>query len=690
MKKFNLFKKNKLWLASLGIATTSSLVLAACANQTQRTTNPPAGTANSTNPQTNNNSGSETNNNTPTAPEEQTPATPTPTPAQRQLANLILDDAGVKKVLEETVATNQKTITDQISQVTAIDGLNKTTVQQSITTLGTAEDPAATTNTSTIYALIKNLETTVANAQTTLVPANEKENFTRALTKVKTDAESLLASLNLLPAASDPKKLKDLEDKFTAALTTFVSATTAAETQTRLTALLEAKNAYQAEVKVVTAKLVDAEQKAFVLDSSTAALSNYVNTAVATFLTAESGVHSTTLNNLVTQVRTGVLGTLGFSVWTAGNVNVEEAKRNLPTGIEEDTTTTQLYSIIVGLANQEVAWKTINSTLKSLTYNQSLLTKTENAVNLMALHAEISVPIDVARLNAYLVHDQSNVVKLFQTTNNNLITAIDNIVNSITNYEKYLVAGSGENAKAQLVTDADDLAIKLSSNASVTGFQTAATSLVAKFKAFKDEWDKSKLAELLRTGTTENPVYPLLSQATALNQAIGVSKNYGNVVQVVGAVETLENQINAITKALGTTAENTANQLLTKLDELITDVTGTQAGSFGKALTDFAAVTDATNQAAINKIAASQTGYVYTTFVNGTAATGSAKAQLSFSQLKTEFEKLQAGNTKQLTVITNLLNNQLRPNQGSQTAALSQHLAELFNNGTVLADTETH
>ncbi|MDQ0514013.1 hypothetical protein J2Z62_000451 [Mycoplasmoides fastidiosum] len=34
MKKFNLFKKNKLWLASLGAATTGSLVLAACASQT--------------------------------------------------------------------------------------------------------------------------------------------------------------------------------------------------------------------------------------------------------------------------------------------------------------------------------------------------------------------------------------------------------------------------------------------------------------------------------------------------------------------------------------------------------------------------------------------------------------------------------------------------------------------------------
>ncbi|MDQ0514011.1 hypothetical protein J2Z62_000449 [Mycoplasmoides fastidiosum] len=248
------------------------------------------------------------------------------------------------------------------------------------------------------------------------MPTGEKENFTRALTKVKTDAANLLASLNDLPK-QNTKVLEGLQTKFITALTKFISAT-GTEVTIKLTALVTAKNNYEAGVKKVAEKLIIAEQKAFVLDSATSALSNYVNTKVATFLTVgnDKNKHTITLNNLVNQVRTGVLGTLGFNIWAAGNIKTEEAKRNLPTGINENTATTQLYTIIAGLADQEAAWNTVNSALKSLTCHQSLLTKTDSAINLLVLHVEQAMPVDTARLNAYLVYDQSNIVKLLQAT----------------------------------------------------------------------------------------------------------------------------------------------------------------------------------------------------------------------------------------------------------------------------------
>ncbi|MDQ0514001.1 hypothetical protein J2Z62_000439 [Mycoplasmoides fastidiosum] len=697
MKKLNLFKKNKLWLASLGLTTTSSLVLAACASQKQTPNNNAGNNSGNSNNQ-NNNSGTETPKE-PVVPS--TPAVPeakVATEAQKALVNAVLANPGVQKVLQVKVQASQKTIIDHIKTVTLIDTFNQTTVAESIKNLGKPEDSAADAKTSTVNALIKTLETNVTSATAEVVPTGEKANFAQALTKVKTDAANLLTSLNDLPK-DNPKVLEDLETKLTTALTQFISAT-GTETATKLTTLINAKNEYESGVKKVAEKLVAAEQKAFVLDSATSALANYVNTKVATFLTVgnDKDKHTATLNNLVAQVRTGVLGTLGFSVWTAGNLNTKEAKRNLPAGIEESTKTTQLYTIIAGLADQEASWNTVTAALKSLTYHQSLLTKTESAINLLALYIEQAMPVDTARLNAYLVHDKSNIVKLLQAaTGTNVINIISDIANSLANYEKYLVAGTGSGAQAKLVQDLDDLSKQLTESSqaanktAVDALKTAAAGLVTKFAAFRTEWDKTKVAELLWNKNDKTTVYPLLVQATGLNQAIGVTKDFGDVTEVVGHVETLATTINQITTALDAMVNKQANPLFTKLTAIVNDIKGTTDGTFGKVLTDFVGKTFSTGKTNADAIAtAAKAGYVYTDLVQGKARSGTTAANLTFEQLDAELKKLQAGNNKALTTILNLLNNQLRPNQGSQTFAQTRHLVDLFNNGNVLADSENH
>ncbi|MDQ0513994.1 hypothetical protein J2Z62_000432 [Mycoplasmoides fastidiosum] len=694
MKKFILFKKNKLWLASLGLATTGSLVLAACANQNQSANNQGTKT-----PDNSTNQPQENKPETPVVPVvPATPKIPVATAAQKQLTTALLEDAGVKKVLTDTVNSHQNEIVRQIKKVTFIDSLNQKTVAASIKNLGTENDAAADTNASTVYALVKTLETNLTAATDTEVPAAEKQVFTAALNQVKTDAAALLTSLKALPEENATKALTKLEAEFTKALEEFVKAT-ATDSATKLSALVQAKNTYQAGVKKVAANLVSAEQKAFGLDSSASALENYINTKVGTFLTGTNGTkHTTTLNNLVHQVRTGVLGKLGGDLWTAGNVSETEAARNRPAGVEQQIASTQLYSIIVGLANQNAAWKNVNQNLKALTFNQSLLIKNNDATNLLVLHVDLNLPVDIARLNAYLVNEQSNVLALFNAkTGTNVHRTIENIANSIKNYYKFLTTGSEANAQPKLVKDLDDLAKMLSADtakqAKVNALKTAAEALVTKFKAFKDEWDKSKLQPLLWNGENNNQTIPLLNQATNLNQAIGIAKNYGDVQKVVGAVELLEDNISQITTTLAATTAQKTNELLNKLDVIVKDVEANTDGSFGKALTEFVAETFTTGKTEAETIAKNgtpKTGYVYTDLVNGTTRTTNTAARLSFKQLDGELKNLQGGDNKQLTTIANLLNNQLRPNQSSQTAELNNHLADLFNNGDIQADPENH
>ncbi|MDQ0513976.1 uncharacterized coiled-coil DUF342 family protein [Mycoplasmoides fastidiosum] len=690
MKKFNLFKKNKLWLASLGIATTSSLVLAACANQTQNTGGTSSGnTSGSTNtPGT----GGGDSNQQPVKPAP-APEVKKPTEQQLKLANVVLDNAEVKTAWKASIVADQKVITDLLTKVTAIDDLNKTTVEQSITNLGTAANAAANEATSSVFALIKSLEDGVAKANTTLVPEAEKTPFTDAIVQVKNSATALLTSLQALPEANATKQLKDLQDKFTEALTAFVTNQTQANVATTLAALRTAKNAYEAEVQKVAQKLVEAEQAGFVLDSATSALSNYANTKLATFLSSESNKYSTTLNNLVTRVRTGVLGTLGADLWTAGNVDATVATKNRPSGIEDGAVSSQLYKIVVGLANQNASWKTISNTLKKLTFKQSAITKAENAVDLLAFHVENSVPVDVARLNAYLVTNNANVVKLLDVSSNSVKNSLEDIVNSISTYQTYLVAPANRTAKlvsdlTSLSTDVSSESDKTADKTKIDNFKTEVEKVVTSFTKFNQEWAKVSAAFTTKTGDVVT--YPLLNQADQLNQLIGVSKNYADVVQVVAKVKTLDTLITQIDTAVKTTATKSA--LMTALEELIETVKNDSA--FRTNLTSFAAITglNQTNQAALDAIAKASTGYLHTSGLSQTtkARSGSTPANFSFADLKTELEKLQNADGKQLKTVFDLLNNQLQPNQGSQTFDLTAHLATLFNNGDVQPDTENH
>ncbi|MDQ0514004.1 hypothetical protein J2Z62_000442 [Mycoplasmoides fastidiosum] len=714
MKKLKFLYKNKLWLASLGLTTTGSLVLAACGNNMQpnqsKTDDKKADKPETNKPDTIDPSKKD-QPETDAKKEGQKPQVPTATTQQVAAVNSLLSNSEIQTYLSSIVNDSLKQIKADLDVVTKIGDFNQSKIMQSIYALDKTKNSSAATGTTDVKELVAKLKADAATADSG-VSSEETNNFNTALAAVTDGATALLTALEALPKAQATNQLTTLKNAFTTALDNYKSANST-DAQTKLSALVTAKNDYQTKLSAVNSLLLTAERKAFALDRATSELDKYINTKVAAFLTtsAKKADHTTNLNNLVAKVRNDVLGLPGKDLWfeddAPGSIATSDDRKN----------STKLYAIVASLAHQIAAWNNLNNTLKIFTCNQGLLSKSTSALNLLGLHIDVKVPLDVARLNAYLVTDDANIEKLLANGGDNSVTKIlEKVSVGIKHYESVLTKTSTETtATAKLVKDLTDLENSLTSDQTkknkVTALKTATTTLITNFGKFQTQW--KKLESFLFTDEAKTKVYPLLQNAKSLNQAIAVSDSYGQVLEVIGQAKKLEAVVDAINNNLTTsTTKGSSDTVASTLKTLITDIKNQSAG-FGKALKEFVevtnwpetAVTGQTGSDATTKIkglaesiakkttsgATTYSGYIYTDGIAKSTATG---AKLSLEDLQTKLAKLTLKDSSSadqtLGKIKNLLLQQLTPNYENQTAALNQHLPEMFNNGDVLPETQTH
>ncbi|MDQ0513974.1 regulator of replication initiation timing [Mycoplasmoides fastidiosum] len=704
MRKWNLFKKNKLWLTGFGLATISSLILAACS--TTDVTPPNNSNNNSEQPNSANTEG--LNNNQ--TPETVTPIIPQATENQLAAAKLLLQSSQIKTVLANNKNTALTDIKAHLLTVNEVGRFSQDTVKDAKAALGGLTDVAITgidqdkADAASVISLVNTLEAQlkVVENNPAIVPTNKKNQFSTAVNEVKVQATNLLAKLNALPAqiSVDNNLLDQTKRTFEAALKTYVEAN-ATTLNTAWTGLQKAHEDYQAKLNEITPKLIEAQKSGFDLDQATSELEKYINTDVATFLsdTTNGTNHSLVLNALVTKVRINVLGTAGYNLWAEG-----DAPKGIPTGTNKKPST-QLYAIVVGLANQTAAWNHLSEAIKTLTFNHNLILGTTSAVNVLALHLATPVPVDVARLNAYLIVADANVVKILTEGTDSIAKVLETIAKGISQYE-VLLSEEGKDSLVQKLTVLENKVEDTQRKKKVTDLKTATQELVTKFATFKKEWNK--LQPLLWTTSGTKITYPLLDNATNLNQLIGLANHYDDVLQVVGQAQSLKTLITQITTAVKPIPADTTNSI--KEAPLIASLTGMVANinsltqGFGKALNDFIAETAWTseNRTTVEALAKStttgktttKTGLIYTDLVEGVAAQTTGDIQtptkLSLKHLKIELEKLQDTTGRKLHDLLGLLNKQLQPSGSSQTARLNNHLAAIFNNGNVLPESEVH
>ncbi|MDQ0513982.1 soluble P-type ATPase [Mycoplasmoides fastidiosum] len=711
MKKLKFLHKNKLWLASLGLATTGSLVLAACGNNVHpnqpKSDDKKSDNTGSTKPNTDDSSKKDESGNEPKQ-EDTKSKVPIATTQQLAATKSLLSNSEIKTHLTDVVKQAYDLVKQNLTEVTEIGAFNRSKITSSIYALDKSKKTSPAAGDTDVKTLVNKLKADV-EATDSNVPSEEKANFNAALKAVTDHATSLLTALEALPADDATNELAALQKSLEAALDNYKEAT-ATDGQTKLTALVTAKNNYQTKLSAVNSLLLTAERKAFALDRATSELQKYINTKVAAFLTgAKQGQHTKDLNDLVAKVRTNVLGTPGKDLWLEDDAPADIATDN------KKKESTQLYAMVASLAHQIASWNSLNNAFKVFTYNQGLLSELPSALNVLGLHIDVKAPLDVARLNAYLVVDKANIVKLLiKDDANSIKKTLEKVSAGIKHYEDVLVAsGDKSNNMAKLVKDLTDLEEAVKSDTDkknkVAALKTAATTLVSHFSKFQVEW--KKLESFLVTTEKTTKVYPLLQIADNLNQAIAVSDSYGQVLEVISQAKKLETVVDGINDNLMIKKGAAATTVTSTLKTLVDDIKSTTKG-FGKALNDYLNVTgwpetavtgrnDANNKAkGLAESIAKKTGTTYSGYLYKegivkptTAATGN---KLSLEELQTELVKLQLNDNaaqptnKTLGDVKDLLVKQLTPNKDSQTAALNKHLPEMFNNGDVLPETENH
>ncbi|MDQ0513969.1 hypothetical protein J2Z62_000407 [Mycoplasmoides fastidiosum] len=741
MKKLNFLHRKKFGLTGFSVATTSSIVLAACANNAAVAQNNNTGN-NSNQPNQNDANGINNSNNSansePNAPNQSdqnnldktkksdnlvdqinmnssnssnnasttNPLLKVPQATVNQIAATkhLLQQAEIKTVLTIDKEKALEKIRANIVTVSEVGKFSQETIATSKTALGNVSDEIVTTIDGTsekshsVMALLKTLESqlTTSAIDTSIIPVTKKDEFSQTIKNVKKYASNLLIKLNTLPSSKSANTtlLNTAKQTFETALEAYAKSTTQ---DNSWTTLKNAHENYHKKLKQVIPQLIEVQKAAFDVDKATSLLETFVNHDVATFLSDKTNgtKHSHILNALVSKVRINVLGTAGYDLW---------AEDSAPFGIEDDTNpSTQLYAIVVGLADQNAAWSSLNKQMKVLTYNQSLLINNDSAVNFLALHLNTLLPVDVSRLNAYLTVDASNVLKILNPVDKNVSEILAKIANGSNQYST-LLTGDGTNT---LVKKLETLATKVSDSGrqtKVNALKTAAEKLKNLFTSFQTEWDK--LQKLLWIKNESNKItYPLLEGAANLNRLIALSNNYGDVLQVVAQGQALRKLSIEIATILYNPLGNDSQPLNKKslmyfLEQIITEIKSMTEGSFGKALSEFASENqweesaksdaEAIAHSSTSGTTTTNVGLIYADLVEGTTSSTNQAAKLSFEQLKTELEKLQNNSGNPLSNLLSILSLQLQPSDGSQTARLTNHLIEIFNNGNILPETEIH
>ncbi|MDQ0513691.1 hypothetical protein J2Z62_000129 [Mycoplasmoides fastidiosum] len=627
MKKLKLFTKKRFLLVNLGLAVTSSLILVACGQNTSNS----AGVNSSNNGRLN-------NPQIPNLPNNQRRATE----PQQETARSLLREEAVKTVLRSQRDAAVKIITANFDSVARISLFVKNDVKESIETLKN-ESTTNTQSPNTVIDLVATLKTavTATGSKISIDKQSQATAFLDLMTQKTTD---LLDALNNLPESSTTNSLSTLNNEFFTALTNLATANNTNWT-IFLETFLNIQNRYQTRLNELSPNLQKIQTSAFELDSVTASFEKFINNEAPAFLLNgdKASASAEHIKSLVSKVRNKVLGEQGADLWNQG-----DAPETI-VGNEKRKKSTKIYSIVAGLANKNKAWAIIEEQIKVVTFNQALLLNDNNAINLLALYAQENVPLDAARLNAFLVNEKSNPAHLLQTSTNNqgsIVSILQKLSTGLDRYETVL----GNTTNSKLLTDLTELVQELqpvstetadtTKNSQITNIQklkTASATLINKYQSFKNEWNKLQPILWKKSGEIIN--FPLLDDANTLNQAIGLASEYGHVLQVVGHAKELSEQIQKITQSIqptSTDATKTNESVLMKLlDGVISELKSD--GAFAKVVEEFAKVTDWDNKIktkaqAIAKSENSQTsGYLYDLLIKDDTTENKAQADASAS-----------------------------------------------------------
>lgn len=578
MKKISFKRKVKGFATLGGLATVSSLVLAACADNSSTTT--------------------ETK---PAAPEKET--------VSKDLLDKTTDFLTQQSAgLSVLVGLEQKHFSDLVERLNFEKGLNQTTLNASKTKLGTSSSQALSyestddtndkkivkINASDVFGILKKMKSDLSTASKVVgdqnkVTPDEFASFEKTVTTFEKAAEDLVAKFSTLPATDDATT--DLGTKATA-LTTALNASTF-----DATVLKTKMDDFVTEVKTQRTSSTTLVTAALTLTKATAELENFVNTQIAKYVSANPDF-SLELNSVISIVTKDVLGEPGVDLFSS--------PLEAPIELAAKPTSTLVYGVFAKLFRVNESLTELSSSYQRLIFLQDLMSKQSGAVELLAKNFDsLLFNVDFARLNSFLSFNNTNLLSVYDNGPTGTSgTAPVSLVKMAATFQGLeagfeYISGTGTTDLKQVVAD---LKTKDTNGSSRHDKYDGVTNkITSDLQKFTDAI--TKLKEVNKAFTDLN------ANIQALNTIIRSSEGFVGIMQLLAKVDEIKINIKAINDLFQPTGSETESDIIKKIKAAKDDLalSGDTLGAKLKDLYDAVKTEDSAVKDPVEKIVKTST-----------------------------------------------------------------------------------
>ncbi|MDQ0514009.1 hypothetical protein J2Z62_000447 [Mycoplasmoides fastidiosum] len=679
LKKVKFFTKNKFWLLSFGLATTSSLVLAACASEVESETNF----------QNENGAGQ---NNQPQNPDSSVhhPNQPRPlihraSAEQHELAVATLNQPNVQINLQQAITNAQIEIADQLKNLTAIKDINKSSVNGAINSIVS------------VSGLVEGLKK-LTSANIAVLGVETARSVGELLDQLNQSIQHLTEALNNLPTSVDTSKLDGQHVLFQSRVVSFTRSDNSNLSE-RLEMLLASRNNYQAALNELSAPFVQVAQNALTLENNLINLETFITTQAPSLNQPNNSQIS--LQTLAQHLRQQVLGSLDSNPVQSPAQQIHQTKQADVTTVQ--TNNGQVSLITKVLIQQQGNWNKLETALKQLTFNQSLLVNDPDALNLLALNLDEAVA--VTPLNVDLSRQKIQLDQAIVDANNQLLHNLEAIQKTIDFYRQNFITSISGNSKflndleqLQNLVNADN---HLKSHVSaISGMIEPSKKLVAALTSFTHLWQE-QVSDFVAVNSQDNfPNNTLLADAQNIVDQLVTAQTYSQAFEVAGNIDALNTKVARINAALASKLSGSLTGLLDQIIAMIDDQA--ELGIALEAYANFANYLSANNNVVRLKYLSiydkrkrtnQNKGFSFSGYVGQFTHGWSDVVRpydlsiLSVKELRDELVKLTRNNTSSpFTIFLQTIDLPSLTKISNQAQTLNTHLAEVFNNREIIAD----
>ncbi|MDQ0513685.1 hypothetical protein J2Z62_000123 [Mycoplasmoides fastidiosum] len=631
MKKINLFKSSKLQFAGLNFGFVSSVLLSACAAQTQ--IQKPSDDSESNHSESNNNIKNDNNSQSDDAQtnsksDSKTPRIPRANQEQISRAQALVHNEDFQNLLEYENRSSRDQIFNSFFDILdlAASFKNNETVNKALPYLNIQKSTSLPqyisrqsqeVSPTNLPNLIQQLKSEINNFGT-----QEKDNFESIFNQLIDKSENLVKQITDLIRDKSEHNLKTTSDSFILAIHKYLIAQPN-DLEQILSEILSGQDSYFKKLKILADKIEIIETTIINLESWLKEAKNFITNHSSLF--TNSNGFSKNFKNFLDILEQQVLF---LKDRTQNNKD--------PNSIDLDSSLLGEIQKIL-FEYKEISLQ-LNKTVKTIVFNKNLLVNNSEAINLLALNLDVMLPEDIAILKNIEKSEISDNIYNLLTTDNQTDTNVKSTLEEI-----------------KKISDND-----------------TENKLSTELAEFKDKWEKFKKFIWIENSNKEI-IYPFLNLARELDALILNSSNYQDILKISAKI----NEFSHFYFKIITFVSSDRNIFLAFEDSDDFDIS--EDSLFRPESVDPDIARTPNIETFIQKL---------DELIKKENTQTHSNENFSFNKLKTELEKLQTNNSRTNSAnpklsqkIFTIIGSLSRSNLLSQKDKLTFELAEQFNYG---------